>query len=384
MKIVIDGRLYGLENAGLGRYVINLVSNLSTIDTQNEYSILLRKKYYDSLRLKKNWTKILADFGHYSVKEQLRLKKILEKENPDIVHFPHFNVPVFFKGKFVVTIHDLLMHRQTGPESTTLIPPLYFLKRLGYKTVFRRAVVGASKIIVPSKAVKDEVEKYYKLSPDKISVIYEGFDEKISGGDFNRLANIYKITKPYFIYTGNAYPHKNLKRLIEATILLNKVTEKEISLVIVSSRNIFIKRLEKTVKDLGAAKFVKLLGFVPDGDLGALYKNSVACICPSLSEGFGLPGLEAMNSGTLVLASNIPVYNEIYGKNALYFNPLDFSSIEKSMKEVLQIEATERSTRISEAREFAKNYSWDKMAAETLKIYEEESKKSRNSLRSGK
>lgn len=181
---------------------------------------------------------------------------------------------------------------------------------------------------------------------------------------------LHSNSKKYFIYVGNAYPHKNLGRLIEAIVLLNKEVDSEIGLKIVSSRNIFTQRLQKIINTLNASKYVTLLGSVPDTDLDNLYKNSVGFVFPSFSEGFGLPGIEAMRNNTLVLASDIPVFREVYKDNAMYFNPLDFTSIEKAMKNSLEINITERDEIISKAKEFVNRYSWTKMAKETLKLYE--------------
>ena len=174
MRIVIDARFYGLENAGLGRYTINLIDKLQEIDKVNEYMVLLRKKYFNELNFSGNWKKVLADIKHYGLEEQFKLPRIINKLNPDLVHFLHFNVPIYYSGKFVVTIHDLLMHKQRGLEATTLTPSKYFIKRLGYKFIFGNAIRKAVKIIVPSQAVKDEVCYYYKVSPEKVIVTYEG------------------------------------------------------------------------------------------------------------------------------------------------------------------------------------------------------------------
>ena len=371
MKILFDARLYGPENTGLGRYVMNLVDNLAKIDRRNSYTILLRKKYFDRLNFPAKWKKVLADYRHYSLAEQINLPKTISQTKPNIVHFPHFNVPIFYSGRFVVTIHDILMHRQKGLEATTLNPVSYLIKRLGYKFVFGRAVKAATKVIVPSSFVKKEVADYYKLDKDKLVVTYEGFDEKfLPTGPGHKVLRKYSLETPYFVYAGNAYPHKNLKRLIEAVVFLNQKSGKKISLAIVSARNVFVSRLEKLVKRMNAASYIRLLGFIPDSDLGALYQNSVAFVFPSLSEGFGLPGLEAMSVGTLVLASDIPVLKEVYKGNAVYFNPYDYTSIEKAMEDALSMEVSIRREKIEKARGFAKRYSWDKMARETLKVYE--------------
>ena len=349
MKILIDARLYGLENAGLGRYLVNLISELANIDKKNEYVLLLRKKYFKELSVPKNWEKVLADFRHYSFIEQTKLPRIISKHKPSITHFPHFNVPLSFKEKYIVTIHDILMHKQKGRQATTLPAPFYYLKRIGYHRIFRKAVCGS----------------------EKITVTYEGADTGIvSKGKKENILKKYNISSPYFIYAGNAYPHKNLKRVIEATVLLNKEVDEKVLFVMTSARNVFTEKLKEVIKKTRAEKYVKLLGFVPDHDLGALFKHSTAFVFPSLSEGFGLPGMEAIQAGTLVLASDIPVFKEVYKDSVSYFNPLDFSSMTKAMKNVMAMPKKEREKRILKNQNFIKRYSWATMAKQTLKVYE--------------
>src|SRR3989344_7572344 len=111
--------MYGLEHAGIGRYLVNLTEELKNLRTEEQFIILLRKKYFDELKFPKNWKKVLANFRHYTLEEQLELTKLINKEKPDLVHFPHLNIPLLWKGKFVVTIHDLTMHKQ-GINATTL------------------------------------------------------------------------------------------------------------------------------------------------------------------------------------------------------------------------------------------------------------------------
>lgn len=174
----------------------------------------------------------------------------------------------------------------------------------------------------------------------------------------------------YFVYTGNAYPHKNLPRLVEAMVLLNQKSKQLIKLKISSSRGIFTERLEKIIKDRNAEKYVELLGYVSDKDITNLYKNSKSFVFATLSEGFGLPPKEAIESGTFAIISDIPVLKEVYKDSVLYFDPLDVNSIVKTMELVLQMSEKERQLKIINAQEFLKRYSWTKMAKETLKIYE--------------
>jgi glycosyltransferase involved in cell wall biosynthesis len=138
-----------------------------------------------------------------------------------------------------------------------------------------------------------------------------------------------------------------------------------------SARNVFVDRLRASIEKLGAQDYVELLGFVPDKDLPNLYKQSIAFVFPSLSEGFGLPGLEAMEAGALVLASDIPVFREVYQNHVAYFDPLSVESIAKTMKKALELSSDEKEKIIRESQLFAKRYSWAKMAKETLKIYTE-------------
>lgn len=174
MKIIIDARLYGPKHTGNGRYTENLVLNLAKTDTKNEYSVLLRKENYESVKLPSNWHKVLADFRHYTFTEQFKLPFILYKLKPDLVHFPHFNVPLFYFSKYVVTIHDLIMHKFVGGEATSRKFPIYQIWRLGYYLAFAKAIYGSFKIIVPTQAIKNEVVNYYKINPKKVEVIYEG------------------------------------------------------------------------------------------------------------------------------------------------------------------------------------------------------------------
>lgn len=167
----------------------------------------------------------------------------------------------------------------------------------------------------------------------------------------------------YLIYTGNAYPHKNLSKLIDAVLVL------KVNLKIVSGRSIFIERLEKEIEIKNAQEFVEIIGFVDDVTLSELYRNSIAFVFPSLAEGFGLPPMEAINAGTLAVVSDIPVLKEVYGESVFYFDPNDINSIKKSLDKVMAMEKEERAANINKSQELLKKYSWQNMAKETLKIY---------------
>lgn len=377
MKILIDGRFYGLEHAGLGRYVINLIKSLSEIDSQNRYVLLLRRKYFHKINLKSNWQEELADINHYGIKEQIYLPSLIKKIKPDIVHYPHFNIPVFSDTPFIVTIHDMIMHKSSGKDTTTRSYIEYLIKRLFYKYVFRKAVIGSEKIIVPSCAVKNEIANQFKVSTDKIYPIYEGYTKTFSEIHEKReILSKYNIHNKYFLYVGNAYPHKNIPNAIKAIKVLNKNSKKvKYHLVMVTSRGVFRDRLNSFVKTENLAEYVNVLGYIEDKELAVLYKNSIAFIYPSKIEGFGLQGIEAMAAGTILIASDIMVFREIYKNNALYFDPDSVFSIVETMNRVVKMTDRQRGKKINKAKLFIKKYSWKKMAKETVGVYDQLSKK---------
>lgn len=357
MKIAIDGRFYGLEHGGLGRYTKELVNNISKTKSANKYYLLLRKKYFKTLKLPKNWEKILVDYKHYTLAEQINLPQIIKKINPDITHFLHFNVPLFTPKPYMVTIHDMIMHKSKGVDATTLSSYQYLVKRVGYRLVFKNAVKRASRIITPSIAVKNDLVDYFKINSNKIHTIHMGIDESF----FDDKKTIKK--RNYFLYVGSAYPHKNLLQLI-------KVVKKEkYKLIIVSSRNVFTKRLQKSIKKLNAKKYIELVGYVNDKELKSLYTNATAFVYPSLLEGFGLQGLEAMARKTLLAVSNTKVFKEIYKDNAIYFNPKSVESISQSLKQIIDMDISEIEKKLQKAQKYAKTFTWQKTAQKTLSLY---------------
>jgi len=370
MKIGIDCRMYGPKHTGIGRYVQNLVESLLNLDRTNEYVLFVNKDFQSQFSTNK--VKIVpVDIAHYSIKEQIVFPKIILKEKLDLMHFPHFNVPIFYSGKYVVTIHDLIKHLSKGPSTTTRKKSIYWLKYFGYKIVFKSAVKRAKKIITPSGFVKNEVVAQYKINPEKVFVTYEGVDTKIKAQtSFLRSADQKisvveeKMKKPYLLYVGSVYPHKNIEKLIEAVKLINS------RLVVVCARNVFSDRLNNFVEQNQAGSLVNFTGYVTDEELALLYQKAEAFVFPTLSEGFGLPGLEAMSLGCPVVCSDIPVLREIYRKAAVYFNPFDPNDIAKNICSVMNDKKLQSSL-TDQGFELVKEYSWQKTAKETLGVYKE-------------
>jgi len=382
LRILIDCRFWGTKHTGLGRYTENLVTNLLKIDKKNEYILLSSSKNNIIIEQYGNITVLPVNAAYYSLKEQLVLPKLIHKLKPDLIHFPHFNVPILTNFPFVVTIHDLIKHHSRGRETTTHQALFYWTKFLGYKLVFRKAVYKAKKIIVPSNFVKRELKKIYHLPEENIKVVYEGVSNKFkinppslswrSGEKLKigkqKLKILKKIKKPYLLYVGNLYPHKNIRRLILAIKLLNQF--RRINLVIVCGRDVFWRRIKNAAVEFKAEKFISLPGFAADKDLAVLYAQAEAFVSPSLIEGFGLPGLEAMVLGCPVICSNIPTFKEIYGKSAYYFNPRDIDDIKDKILHVLNFSFRKRQVMIKKGLFQASKYSWQECAQETLEVYQ--------------
>lgn len=363
MKIGIDARLYGLEYAGIGRYVMHLVEQLQLLDTTNEYVLFLRQDDYDALKLPPRWTKVLADIRHYTLKEQLTLPRLIRSARVDLMHFPHFNVPLFYHQPFVVTIHDLLWHEFKGFNVTTLNPLIYFLKYGGYRLVVHHALFQARRILVPSFWVSQKLQDQFGLPGSKITVTYEGI-----ATTFSTKVDVPKPNLPFVVYTGSAYPHKNLRLLFDAIKILNQKGIR-LNLRIVSSRSVFLEELKAYVHREHLGSYINFMGFLTDQDLRRLYGQAAALVHPSLSEGFGLTGLEAMAANLPVLASRAGSLPEIYQDAALYFDPRDPADLTAKLTQLLTDSRLVAGLR-AKGRRLARTYSWSATAKKTMEVYE--------------
>ncbi len=355
MRIVIDGRFWGPKHTGLGIYTRELVKNLAKIDSRNQYYIFLRREALGNPEIPKKFQKIIVEASAYSLKEQLLVAFKLYQIKPDLVHFPSINLPVLYFGKFVVTVHDLIKHDFRGSPTTTRQPLVYWPKYLVYRFVSWWAIHRGCRIIVPSNDVKEKVIQKYAVNPEKITVTYES--AVLSAGRETPVS----LPEKFVFYVGNAYPHKNLPRLIRA--MDDVYSRTGAKLAIASGRNIFLNRLTKM-----ANPNVVLLGHLGDDELAYVYQRAQSYVFPSLAEGFGLPALDAMKFGVPVVCSNLPVFHEIYGPAALYFDAHDERDIAQKVIEVLTNPKLKLKL-VALGHLQAAKYSWAKLASQTLEVY---------------
>ena len=331
MKIGIDARF--CNESGVGRYIRNLIKSLSEIDDVNDYFVFVSQQFDNKIiKDKKTWKLITTDMRWHALNEQLKFPSLLNKANLDLMHFPYFSVPIFYRRPFVVTIHDLILHHFATGEATTRSQLLYFLKLQAYKFVMKASAQKAKKIITVSASSKDEIIKHLKVSPEKIAITYEGVELPVIASESEAIS--LKKTNNYLLHVGNLYPHKNMDIVLRAIKRIRDEENVLINLLIVGKEDHFYFKYKRKVEDIGLKDQVKFLGEVTDSELQELYKNSLAYISPSLMEGFDLPTAEAMASNCLVLVSDIPVHHEICQEAAVYFSLEDEEDLIKKLKEV--------------------------------------------------
>jgi glycosyltransferase involved in cell wall biosynthesis len=364
-NIGIDCRLAGIRHAGIGRYTENLVKRLPLLSSEYLWIFFFTDKDQAEQVLGKsislpNVKVVFAPAKHYSLSEQLQLPKLFKQESLSLLHVPHFNVPLLYGGKLIITIHDLLWHEYRGLSFTTLPSWLYHLKYVGYQLVVGQAVAKATTILVPAQTIKRTLLRYYPSAEKKIVVTKEGVDDKLQ----NPVGVQNKATDKNLLYIGSLYPHKNLKVVIDA---LPKLPDYQ--LLVVGTRNVFQERVAEYVKQKKLEHQVKFLGYVSDEDLQTLFTKTRALVQPSLSEGFGLTGVEAMAMHVPLLASDIPIFKEIYQDGALYFDPHLPDSFVEAVKTLEDLSSVEHTKFVKTAAKVGEQYSWDSMAKETLEAY---------------
>lgn len=359
MKIAVDARM--IKMSGIGTYIQNLMKN-------GCYNIALGKKE-EINSINKNIQVIDFNSPIYGIKEQLNFPyKELKKQKPDVLHVPHYNVPIFYKGKMIVTIHDL----------THLILPEFLPNKFAYfyaKIMIWIALKKATKIITVSENTKKDILKMFKVNPNKIEVIYNGVGKEFVHKQKQEVEYLYEKfniqkNKKIIMYVGNLKPHKNLERLLEAYSKIENIDSTQLLLVGKAFANYNV--LEEKEKQLGIEKNVIHTGIVSQGELVDLYNLSDLFVFPSLYEGFGIPILEALACGTPVICSDNSSMPEVGGELVQYFNAYD----EKQIKECIENNINKKEEIDEEKiKESLGKFNWEKISIKTKEILNKKEKK---------
>jgi len=358
-KIVIDAR--GLRTSS-GRYVERLIEYLQEVDTDlsHRYVILLKPKDMEGWEPKsKRFTKVASRFKDFGFGEQLGLAWQLYRLKADLVHFPMPQQPILYQKAVVTTIQDLTTLRFDNPTKNRFV---FRFKRWVYKMVIRYVALKSRALIAISEYAKDDIARFTHTNSRKFTVTLEAGDQvKAPSEEVPGL-----VGKRFIMYVGRPTPHKNLSRLIDAFAQL-QTKHPDLYLVLAGKKDANYKRHEREVRQKNIDQ-VLFTDFIPDGQLRWLYEHCAAYVFPSLSEGFGLPGLEAMANGAAVVSSNTTSLPEVHGDAAHYFDPEDVDSMAKAINDVLTKPELHKKLVDLGKKQVAK-FSWKRTAEETLAVY---------------
>lgn len=380
MQIGIDvSRIIEGNIGGVNVYTYNLINALAKIDQKNKY--LLYPYFWECFPVRKYNKNIFPQQKNFSIHCQkiplsfirnLWYSKIFPKEfllnikKIDLIHSPSYTVPEINNKKLIVTIHDLTFFLY--PEWHTFLNRRFSINQCVKATRF------ADRIITDSFNTKEDIKKILHIEEEKIVVIplaareiYCPLDNKEKLKE--KLKEKYDLKEEFILYVGALEPRKNVKTLIYAFDTLIK-EYKEILLVVISGASWLEEDIYKLVEKLNLKDKIKFLKLIPEEELPIFYNLAKIFVYPSLYEGFGFPVLEALSCGTPVITSNTSSLPEVVGNAAIMVNPLDTKVLAEKMYEVLtnrELQLKLKKAGIKRAKEF----SWEKTAKETLKIYEE-------------
>ena len=374
MLIAVDGYEASADNrVGVGRFEVELLKGLYSVDEKNSYRIYTpRAPKPDLPRTSKHWKYRIASFNRLWSQAALPFYTMIDRPKPDVFFSPVHYAPRFITIPLVLGIMDL---------SFLFFPDMFRsrdLFKLKQWTMY--SVKKAKRIIAISQSTKNDILKKYHISPDKVTVIYPGITNyelriKKLKTTYSKIAQKYGIVGDYILYVGTLQPRKNIVRLIEAFHLVSKRQtangKRLLQLVIVGKKGWLYDTIFAKVKDLGIEDRVIFTGFVPDEELPVLYAHATCFCLVSLYEGFGFPVLEAMKEGTPVVASNVSSLPELVADAGILVNPEDVTDIAHGIIDVLKMKDEDRMKLITRGKKQAAKFTWGKTARETLNVLEE-------------
>jgi len=383
-KIGIDARMYGPKQTGIGTYISNLIYQIELIDKTNEYFIFLLPHNFDLIKnLPSNFHKIKVYSHWYTLREQtVFLKKILSYKL-DLIHFTHFNLPVLYPRKFILTIHDITPKFFPGHKMGKS-----WYRRKAYDFIIKKGIKKAEKIIVPSQKTKRDLVNFYHAEENKIAVIYEGINKKKSIEQRKDFLENYSQNKeiarkevlsiinpklenlPYIFYVGVWRNHKNLPNLIRAFDILTKKYDFKGFLILGGTEDSHYPETRREWQRRGLEGRILRPGFISSEKLTLFYEGADVFVLPSLYEGFGLVCLEALNQGTSVACSGINPLKEILGSAAIYFDPRNPEDMAYKINKLIKSRKLQKEG-LEKAQDILKKFSWEKMAETTVKVYKE-------------
>ena len=366
MRIAIDARMMSpLLTRGIGRYVEELIrAMLEQLGSQDRFVLLVRQPENSPFLHHPAVEHQKADIQWYSFQEQVQMPRLLRETHADLVHVPHWNAPLFYRGPLILTIHDLILRHQAASAKASTRHPLFaMMKRVGYRLLLRDVMQKGKILLVPTQFVAQDVQALYPFTKDKIMVTGEGISEFPPEDDH------FVPQNPYLFYVGSAYPHKRLDVLLEAWQRLSSRYPTH-ELLIAGEEDVFMARHVAWVSQHQLAR-VRFLGRVSDAELAALHHHATAFVFPSSDEGMGLPPLEALAHGTPVISSDSSCLPEVLRtEGVFFFRNGDVNGMIQAIDAVLSDPATARQRATNAQASLRGRYSWKQVAERTLAAYQ--------------
>ena len=357
MKIAIDARKW--RDYGIGTYVRNLVRRLAHLDRETTYFLFCNPDDQATLRdLAENFVPVVDSSRGYRVQEHVTIPHKVRKLGADLLHSPHYVLPLLCRRRSIVTIHDCIH----------LLFPEYLPNRMApryAKAMMGSAIRRSDLVLTVSEASRRDILDFYPwASADRVEVVPNAIDDAIledpGEEEMERVRERYQIRGRFILYVGNIKPHKNLERLIAAFgRLKERPGHEDVKLLIIGDEINKYAGLRRSVEAAGVRQDVRFFGFVPVRTLSALYRLASAFAFPSLYEGFGLPPLEAMACGTPVVTSRLSSLPEVVGDAAVLVDPYSVDEIADALERVLGDDVL-RAGLVARGRERVSLFSWDR------------------------
>jgi len=370
MRIAIDGRCIQDHFPGIGRYTFSLVRALALSEPKHQLDVLYSpgsaNTRFDLTELleQPHLTLVPVLTPVFSLRQQWEIPRLLRELGTDVYHSPYYVMPLRSLCPTVVTLHDLIPY--LFPEA---------LPRRSLRPFFagmaRLAARRAQHVLADSDSTRDDIIRILAIPETKVTSVPLACGPAFRPHTETEIADIrakLSLDRPYLLYMGINKPHKNLVRLVEAWASLSETLRARYSLVLAGRRDPRYDEDQRAIARLGLESSVKLVGAVPEQVLPGLYAAASAFVFPSLYEGYGLPVLEAMASGTPVVCSDRSSLPEVVGDAALLFDPVSVDQIARQISRILSQPGVAERCRLAGLQR-AEMFTWERTARETLAVY---------------
>lgn len=367
MKIAIEAqRVFRKQKHGMDVVILEIICQLQKIDKENQYYIFVKRGDDRCLQETDNFKIIELDCPSYPLWEQWALPRAVKRVGADILHCTSNTAPLYTGAKLVLTLHDIFFME---PEECGNKSSYQKFGRYYRSWVVPHILPKCEHIITVSYNERQRILDRGLTTPEKLSVLHNGYSSR-----FRRIENYLEVTdkytkSKYYLFFGNTDPRKNTRRVIKAFCLYLQQSEYKYPMIItVVSR----EYVDSILSEFGLTEFKDYFicaGYAPKDDLPYLYNGAVACLNPSLKEGFGIPILEAMACGTPVITSNVSSMPEVAGDGACLVDPTDCDAIAQAMLKI-ETDNSYRERLIELGLKNINKFSWEITARKLLELYQ--------------